>query len=194
MFRKVIFLLMISMVVRTSPLYSQWAKVYGKEGLNFETSKVLNAHGGGLIASGIYTDSNDTSFSGWAGWVMKVSNKGNLEWIRRYSPVLAMTLTSDGGYVAVGWDTIFKIDGFGTLIWHKKVKIERFESIEQTSDAGFISVGTIYERSEHAHCIIKFSNNGEIEWKRKFAIQNLSLPNLRIKETSDGGYVSVSRT
>ncbi len=194
MFKKVILLLLVSMVVGASPLYSQWAKVYGKEGLNFETSKVLNAHGGGYIASGIYFDRNDESFNGWAGWVMKVSRKGSLEWIRHYSPVLAMTLTSDGGYVAVGWDTIFKIDGFGTLIWHKKVKIERFESIEQTSDAGFITVGTTYNQNEHAHCLIKFSNNGKIEWNKKFAIQNLSLPNLRVQETSDGGYFVVGNT
>lgn len=194
MFRKVIFILIVSMVVSASPLYSQWAKVYGKEGLNFETSKVLNAHGGGYLASGIYFDRDEDTSSGWAGWVMKVSHKGSLEWIRHYSPVLAMTLTSDGGYVAVGWNTIFKIDGFGTLVWHKKVKIERFESIEQTSDTGFITVGTTSNQGEHAHCLIKFSNKGKIEWSRKFAIQNLSLPNLRVRETSDGGYFAVGNT
>ena len=194
MSRKVLPVLVLGMALLTLPMYSQWAKVYGKEGLNFETSSVLNAHRGGYLAGGIYTDRSN-GYSGWAGWIMKVSIRGDLEWMRHYSPVLALTPTSDQGYVAAGFDTIFKIDRFGTLIWHKTVKIDRFESCQQTQDGGFITIGRMYRRDVGGgYCLIKFSDIGDIEWKRMFAINDLHYENLRIFETSDGGFFAAGNT
>lgn len=194
MIRKMFFFLIASIVFNISPLFSQWAKVYGKEGLHFQACRILNSHGGDYIAAGIYLDNADSHVR-WSGWIMKVSKNGGLKWMRQYSPVLEMAITSDKGYVGVGWDTIFKIDSAGNLVWHKKVKIDRFESIEETIDAGLISVGTLHDRNKgDAHCIIKFSHDGKIEWSKKFAIENLSHPNLRIKPTPDGGYIAVGNT
>jgi hypothetical protein len=195
MCKRMFLIVVLGLVLFTLPMYSQWAKVYGKQDLNFEPSTVLNAHRGGYIAGGFYTDrSND--YSGWGGWIMKITIKGDLEWIRHYSPVLAFTPTSDQGYVAVGWDTIFKIDRFGTLLWHKTVKIERFESCQQTSDGGFITIGRVYRRDlGGGYCLIKFSDIGQIEWKRMFAISDLhNFQNLRIREASDGGFIAVGNT
>jgi hypothetical protein len=195
MCKRIFLIFVIGLALFTLPMYSQWAKVYGKEDLNFETTTVLNAHRGGYIAGGIYVDRNDSPRE-WEGWIMKVSIKGDLEWIRHYSPVLALAPTSDQGYVAVGWDTIFKIDRFGTLLWHKTVKIHHFGSVEQTSDGGFITFGRTWNREEgSASCLVKFSEMGKIDWKRKFAIRDLDdYEDIKIYQTSDGGFFAAGNT
>ena len=194
MYKKLTLIIITIVVLFSQPLSSQWAKSYGGEGLNFEPVTIQNAHDGGYITGGIFFDSNG-DFSGWVGWIMKLSVSGAVEWIKQYSPVLSLTPTLDGGYAAVGWDTIFKIDVSGDLIWHKQVKIRRFSSIKQTSDGGFIASGGLYDRNEgSSYCIIKFSPKGKVKWKRKFAINDYGEEFHSIRETSDGGYIAVGNT
>lgn len=100
--------------------------------------------------------------------------------------------TKDGGYIIAGnrmagyggrsiW--LIKTDAQGNERWNKTLgggKWDDAESVQQTSDGGYIVAGTL---------LIKTDANGNQQWNRTF--EGLSEYFYSVRQTSDGGYVLV---
>ena len=146
----------------------QWQKCLG--GSLLESSLTVHqTSDGGYILSGGYTNSVDGDVSGNHGsydvWVVKLNSLGVIEWQKclggssnEYSKYIQQT--SDGGYILSGktnsvdgdvynnhgsddaW--ILKLNSLGVIQWQKclgGISDESGESIQQTSDGGFILSG-----------------------------------------------------
>jgi len=132
------------------------------------------------------------------GWV-KVF--GGSDYDRFYS----IQQTSDGGYIAVGetgsygagdMDAfISKLDSSGNLSWAKTIGgnlYDRFYSIQQTSDGGYIAAGgsESYGAGEGYRDIFisKLDSSGNLSWT-KIIGGGLYEDAYSIQQTSDGGYI-----
>lgn len=86
--------------------------------------------------------------------------------------------TKDGGYVLTGYTTssgaggddayIMKTDGLGKVLWHKTYGTSADEAawkIKQTSDSGYVIVGTTSTKKGDG-IIIKTDINGNIKWSK----------------------------
>jgi len=108
--------------------------------------------------------------------------------------------TSDGGYILVGYTTIFgsaydifllKIDSSGNQQWNKTFGGMYFEygnSVEQTSDGGYIITGYSinYNTGTLTGLLIKTNSSGDQQWSKTFdGIAALNSAH----QTPDGGYI-----
>ncbi|MEI6089839.1 MAG: choice-of-anchor D domain-containing protein [bacterium] len=127
----------------------------------------------------------------------------------------------EGGYIAVGASTsndldipsnkgkediwLLKVDSKGNIIFSKTFGgSERDDPwfVRQTKDGGYISGGlTVSQDFDFVgreflacHYLMKFNQNGEIEWKKTYG--RVGLPNgfNDLQETDDGGYIMVGDT
>ena len=152
-----------------------WKKNFGGTGLDFFNA-VTATSDGGSIAVGI---SNASSFGNgdWIGVtgrgyddaiIVKFDIDGNVVWKKHFGgsgsdQFRAVTATSDGGFVAVGYSTSFgngdwtgvtgrgggdaiivKFDASGNVIWKKNfggVYSDSFYSVTATPDGGFVAAG-----------------------------------------------------
>lgn len=126
-----------------------------------------------------------------------------------------MVKTSDGGYAIVGmayenggdvtgnhgvadyW--VVKINSLGTLQWQKSLggsSADYGSSIKQTSDLGFIVVGSSESNDgdvtgNHGakdYWVIKLNSTGNILWSKSFGGTNDDIAN-SVYQTNDGGYI-----
>jgi len=85
--------------------------------------------------------------------------------------------SADGGYIAAGQVLSFgpglangylvKLDKAGRMVWQKAIgtsKYELFSSVEQTSDGGYLSVGTTSYINPGVY-IVKTDANGDLYYK-----------------------------
>jgi hypothetical protein len=133
--------------------------------------------------------------------------------------------TSDGGFVVTGWSQsnngnvsgqhgnsgdfwVAKLDGAGNLQWQKCLGgtgIDRAECIRQTSDGGFIVIGTtntlndgdvsgmhIFNSSTDVW-VAKLSSTGSIEWQRCYGGYDTDA-GYSVFQTADGGYIIGANT
>jgi hypothetical protein len=153
----------------------QWDKRYGGTWEDW-LRVVKQTTDGGYILEGysVSDSSGDKTQNSWASgawdyWIVKVDSLGNKQWDKQFGGTsrdlcTSMSLTSDGGYILVGysdsdssgdktqpnWDStgnttdywIVKIDSLGNKQWDKDYGGTMFEfgfgNISQTSDGGFI--------------------------------------------------------
>jgi TolB-like protein len=124
---------------------------------------------------------------------------GGTSWDLAYS----VQQTSDGGYIMTGGTTSFgagsgdilliKTDAFGNVQWAKTyggTHSEWVESVQQTSDGGYIVAGGT--RSFGAGgldiFLIKTDANGNIIWAKTYGGTNDDFT-FSVQQTSDGGYI-----
>ena len=111
--------------------------------------------------------------------------------------------TYDGGYIVAGytfsndgdvsnnngdWDFwVIKLNSVGSVEWEKtygNTGIECANSIQQTSDGGYIVAGYNY----NYYYIIKLTFTGNMEWQNNYNV-GLNGEAKSIQQTSDGGYI-----
>ena len=135
----------------------QWQKVYGGSGDDLLYSVEETTDGGYIIAG--TTNSFGTGINDYDFWVLKLGAEGDVRWQKTYGGsdndyAYCVRQTFDGGYIAAGetgsfgagnsdlW--VLKLDPGGDLEWQKSYggsSAERTNSIQQTSDGGYIVAG-----------------------------------------------------
>ena len=148
----------------------QWQKCLGGSDNDGGTSIQQTTDGGYIIAG--YTSSNNGDVSLNQGsedyWVVKIDSEGTIQWQRCLGGSTAdaansVRQTSDGGYVVAGYSLsndgeasynhgyidflVVKLDPNGTTEWYKCLGgngIDVAQSVQQTSDGGYIVAGSTY--------------------------------------------------
>jgi hypothetical protein len=113
--------------------------------------------------------------------------------------------TSDGGYIISGFTYSFgaglgeaylvKTDSAGREVWAKTFGgplYDRGESVQQTSDGGYIVAGWIdaYDPREGDLYLIKTDSSGNKIWDNTFGGENRDM-GFDVHQTMDGGYIIV---
>jgi uncharacterized delta-60 repeat protein len=186
-----------------------WAATYGGADTDRANSIQQTSDGGYIVAG------ETRSFSaGWTDvWVLKLRPDGTVEWQRAYGGgdwdrAYSIQQTNDGGYIVIGETSSFgaggtdiwvlKLRPFGTVEWQKTyggVGYERANAIQQTSDGGYIAIGTTdsFVAGATDIWILKLKPNGAIEWQRTYGGVDWDW-GLCIRQTWDGGYIVAGDT
>jgi hypothetical protein len=137
-----------------------WQKLYRAGG--FEAAgNILETPDGGYVLTG-YVDVSEDRYVDVL--VLKLDGGGNIQWQKAYGGNEDdrwswMDMTSDGGYIVSGGSSsfrrgsdghdawIFKLDAGGGIVWQKSYGGEdedQADSIQQTSDGGFVAAGATF--------------------------------------------------
>jgi hypothetical protein len=88
---------------------------------------------------------------------------------------------------------LVKTDGDGEFQWEQKyagMGTARGESVQQTSDGGFIIAGFTYRKfSRYRALIVKTDENGLKEWSKIFFGGIGNSIAFSVQQTTDGGYI-----
>ena len=202
----------------------EWQKSLGGSG-NDEAYSIQQTTDGGFIVAG-GSQSNDGDVSGHHGgdyydyWVVKLNLSGDIEWQKCLGgsdrdEAYSIQQTSDGGYIVAGYSYpdfessdypdywVVKLDSVGVIVWQRALGgsyIDWANSIQQTSDGGFIVAGESQSNDgdvsghhgtpgEHSdYWIVKLNSAGDIEWQ-KCVGGSFSDYAYSIQQTSDSGYI-----
>jgi len=148
-------------------------------------------------------------------YLIKTDASGELEWEKTFGGEkddagFSVQQTSDGGYIvagAVGGSRqagkeemggnsdvyLIKTDASGTVQWEKRLggnQSDRAQSVQQTSDGGYILVGMTYSSGagESDIYLIKTDTSGNKVWEKTFGKEKMDW-GYSVRETSDGGYI-----
>ncbi|MDR3272603.1 MAG: T9SS type A sorting domain-containing protein, partial [Flavobacteriaceae bacterium] len=181
-----------------------WQKCLGGSGFEDWAYSIQQTSDGGYIVAG-YTSSNDGDVSGfhggYDGWVVKLDTSGKLLWQKclggsDWDFLYSIQQTSDGGYIVAGYTIsndgdvsenngnyheawIVKLDASENLLWQKCLGgsyYEVFNSIQQTSDGGYIVAGFTNSYDGDVS-----GNHGDLDgWVVKLAPDNLGTEELSV--------------
>ena len=200
---------MLCVIVTTSRGEQFWVKTYGGGSLDgvYSIQQTLDE---GYILVG-YTDYFIVDNIDC--WVLKLDRNGNIMWQKIYyggesadELGLSIQQTTDEGYIMAGstfassppfdvW--IIKLDNVGNIVWQKNFErtgsITILQSIQQTSDGGYIIAGYT-EISEDAEVwILKLDSNGDLMWQKTYGCSDREAAR-SVQQTSDGGYIVAGST
>jgi uncharacterized delta-60 repeat protein len=156
-----------------------WQKTYGGTGAEFVSALQQTVPDGGYIVGG-FTESFGAGNRD--AWLLKLNSSGDVTWQKTYGggnvdTANAIQQTSDGGYIVAGNTTsfgageynawIFKLNSDGNINWQKTYggsQTDGFNSIQQTSDGGYIVAGntTSFGAGEYDIWLLKLDSNGSI--------------------------------
>ncbi len=185
----------------------EWEKNYGGSHTEVAESVQQTSDGGYVVAGYTMTDSGYYDVL-----VLKLDSNGNVEWSKTYGGSYvdgahSVQQTSDGGYIIAG-DTasfgngeqvyILKLDRNGNVAWEKTYgessSGESGQSIQQTSDGGYIVAGGVeYDSGYTDVWILKLDSNGNIQWQKAYGGAGDDWA-MAIQQTSDGGYIAAGYT
>ena len=196
-------------------IYDEGERISGSEVEERANSIQQTSDGGYIVAGYIF------SFGCGASCIIKLDGSGNKEWDKIYGEfAISVKQTSDGGYIVVGHTCIDeymalydhfsdywikKLDGSGHEEWTKTYGWpgdDYAESIQQTSDGGYIVAGIIYSDAgdiidgnyrEDDYGIIKLDSVGNKIWDKTYGGSNNDGAT-SIQQTSDGGYIVAGYT
>jgi uncharacterized delta-60 repeat protein len=188
----------------------QWAQTYGGTGNDVANSVVQTSDGGYIVAG--YTNSFG-GVSSYDAWIVKLNATGGIVWQKTYggkNSEIAHSIqqTSDGGYIVAGSTTsfgaggvdawIFRLNSTGGIIWQKTYggtgTPDLANSIQQTSDGGFIVAGTTTPFGNSSDLwVLKPNSNGGVSWQKTFggAADDYGSS---VRQTPDGGYAVAGYT
>jgi hypothetical protein len=161
---------------------------------------------GGYIMTGLTgspgTDKGDV-------WLVKTDASGGLVWDKTFGGTErdegnSVQQTSDGGYIIVGntesygagdsdiW--LVKTDASGNKAWDKTLGgagIDHGNSVRQTTDGGYIIVGTsgTYEVNSSDVRLFKTDSAGNTTWNKTFGADSVWDEGNSVEQTTDGGYI-----
>ncbi|WGS64977.1 fibronectin type III domain-containing protein [Marinitoga aeolica] len=199
-----------------------WQKTFGGNGEDIAFS-ILETNNDNFIIAGT-SASNNGKFSNNHGdfdyWIIKTNNEGNLLWQKNFGGsdwdiAYSMQKTNDNCFIIVGYtksndnDILFnhgnfdywivKIDSYGNLLWQKTFggsNDDYAQSIEKTSDGGFIIVGytnsndsdVTDNHGDYDYWVIKIDNNGNLLWQKTFGGSKNDYA-YNIKKTIDNNFI-----
>ncbi len=187
----------------------EWQKTYGGDNPDGASSIRQTGDGGYIVAGGT------RSFGAGNGdfWVLKLRPDGTIEWQKTYGGdnqegAFSIQQTTDGGYIVAGatgsfgaeedeedydfW--VLKLGHDGTVEWQKAyggVHLDLADSIQQTSDGGYIVAGSTNSFSAGSNFdfwVLKLAPDGTVEWQKAYGGVQLDLAD-SIQQTTDGGYI-----
>ncbi len=184
----------------------EWNKTFGRSESDWGYSIQQTNDDGYIIVGSTYNEPFGDI------WVIKTDSNGSIEWnticgiegVEGYS----IDQTDDGGYIVSGttdgnypWkDDIFliKLDANGSELWYKtfgRAGWERGNGVQQTSDGGFILIGSTdsYDSTIDDVWLIKTDAEGNEEWNKTLDTGNLEI-GYSIEQTKDDGYIIVGIT
>ncbi len=183
---------------------TMWTRNYGQAHYYESGLSIQETNDGGYIIAGT-TDFVFPSFPGDV-YLIKTDINGDTLWTRVYECGdygACVQQTDDGGYIIAGASSMYyqtnkmdvlliKTDENGNTLWEKTYggeKSEEGKSVKQTSDGGYIVVGTIYNSCECTY-LIKTNPNGDTLWTRIYD----GGTGYSVLQTSDGGYIIAGKT
>ena len=133
------------------------------------------------------------------GWVIKVDVNGNEQWnktFKDFSSILFVSHFHDGSYISVGRKSsstvLVKNDVNGNQLWKKSIfdypQSIGYQSIQQTSDGGYIFAGKSYVARGTDAMLLKTNSHGIRQWSKTFGLDGFSTTS-SVRETPDGGYI-----
>jgi hypothetical protein len=187
----------------------QWAQTYGGTEGEYGRS-VQQTNDGGYIFAG-YTYSYGAGLSDV--YVIKTDDQGVLEWDQTiggnsFDACWSVQQTIDGGYILAGYTQSFgngqsdmylvKIDDQGNFDWQQTFgngDIERCQSVQQTSDNGYILGG--YRQTSQPFgfdiYVVKTDDMGNLDWEQDY--DEGGFESCRsVVQTADGGYALAGYT
>jgi len=204
----------------------EWQYFYGGTGVERPYQIRQTADGGYAVLG--WTDSFGAG--GVDAWFLKLDASGGIEWQKAYGGAgtdiaSGFQLTSDGGYILVGYSNshnpgkeywysidawIIKLDSAGNVVWQKafgrnhtsKGWHECFNSVQQTSDGGYIVAGsgTLWQSGGFVPStwLVKLNDVGTLVWQKFYGVGsggqlcggwNYMANNPDVLITADGGYL-----
>lgn len=110
--------------------------------------------------------------------------------------------TADGGFLIGGETSSFgsgsfdiwliKTNANGLVQWEKTyggTQAEGFRSVRQTTDNGFIVLGSTQSAGSFATLILKLDQAGNIQWQNTYGPATGAIDAFTVAETNDGNYV-----
>jgi hypothetical protein len=194
-----------------------WQKTYGGDGCD-ETYAIQETFNGGYIAAG-----RTSSFGDFYSdiWVLKLDTNGDVVWQKTYGGSyqdIAYSIqqtdddgdsVKDDGYIVAGNTSSFgagggdvwvlKIDNNGEVTWQKTYGgsgSDRADSIQQTTDGGYIVAGATYSFGVYGDWdiwILKLNSSGDVIWEKTYD-ESAGDGAYSIQQTSDGGYIVAGDT
>ncbi len=192
-----------SVGVKKTGLYREysdtWSKTYGKLFLSEMGFSVDTTSDGGYIVVGTAYYSRNGGV-----WLMKLDSYGNVEWKKIFGGYgvtgMGVKATSDGGYVvATDGMSVIKTDDRGNIEWTYIPSRDCWtwgdRVIQETSDGGFVIVGTLeYEDSSNCDVyLIRLNSMGVEVWNKTFGGGHRDFGD-SIYPTSDGGFIITGGT
>ena len=189
-----------------------WGWTYGSEKSQDYFNSVVEADDGGYVLAGVKSpDGSDPSDI----WLLKTNSTGGWQWEatfgdkQREDSASCVAKTRDGGYIVVGktgdlnaptlYDIVLiKTNGNGIAAWNKTFGgsgIDFADSVQQTSDNGYIIAGTTNSfGSQGTSWLIKTNSTGEIDRNQVYGWTNSQDQFNAVKQSGDGGYVAAGYT
>ncbi|MBK7381351.1 MAG: T9SS type A sorting domain-containing protein [Ignavibacteriales bacterium] len=204
-----------AMLIKTDSLGEiVWEKLYGTL-LDDKLYSIKETENGDFVASGIaYLGSQDV-----AGWLLKIDAEGDSIWSKFYGDIkqdlmFGVVPTSDDGYILTGgfrvpttfdynlW--LVKTDSLGNEQWSQTIDYDNDtdigHSVLQTSDGGYIVTGESAPFDAALEFwVVRTDALGNVIWDKRFpwgGNNTFAVPigghsGLSIKQTTDGGYITV---
>lgn len=141
------------------------------------------------------------------------SSAPEFEWIQTFDSILNdrayyVEQTADGGYIFTGSTIVTppgytevllaKTDGNGEESWRNNFPIYMTNlygtAVHQTSDGGYIIIGSVGGMWLWDVQVIKADENGDLVWQKSFGKSDDVDHGYDILETSDGGYIALGQT
>lgn len=136
-----------------------------------------------------------------------------IEWVYTFDSIINdkayyVDQTMDGGYIFTGSTVVTppgytelllaKTDANGEESWHKNFPMEEINLygtvVHQTTDGGYIIVGSIGGSWLWDVQVIKADSNGDLVWQKSFGKSDGPNHGSDILQTSDGGYIVLGST
>jgi len=182
-----------------------WTKAYG----SFETEYVgcvRQTNDGGYIIAGGSEQSSEFQDDVY---IVKTDSVGDTIWAKIYlgGDASSIQQTTDGGYIIFGGTScdmcnphflLIKTFASGDTIWTRTFQSsddDMASSVQQTSDGGYILVGTsryYFPDAEHVQ-LIKTNANGDTLWTKSYGGSNFDYGS-SVQQTTDGGYIIAGGT
>jgi len=186
-----------------------WTRTYGGTSWDYGFSTQQTRDSGYIIAG--YTNSYGAGYNDV--YLIKTKPSGDTLWTRTYGGPywdfgFSVQQTTDGGYIIAGtfhfygttWYDVYliKTNASGDTLWTKTyggMRDECAESVQQTSDGGYILVGYTdsYGAGSQDVYLLKTNNDGDILWTRTYGGSGDD-QGWSVQQTQDGGYIIAGYT
>jgi hypothetical protein len=142
-----------------------------------------------------------------AGLLVKANSSGIIQWARLYKTgsgnddyITSVKQTLDGGYILCGYTKsdstsifLIKTDNVGDTVWTRQYKgpapnEDYAYSVVQSSDGGYLTVGTHGNSFQSDIILMKVDGIGNILWSHCYGDVSLEW-GTSVGQTSDGGFV-----